>query len=197
MVTYSLGDWCEDFVGESVLYGDALKPTKPGLLVRRTSWMAEPAARPDGVATSSDDDDHASLSGSACGTAYGTAYDTACDSVCALAGAPAVAPAGAPAGAPARSLLPAPATAALLPAECVAHTTWTSRTDDTAEIVARFLRDGELIVRRTLLATPLRAYAGIGQPARVCEEVFVRAGENVAEHGGERRVRARLSRESA
>lgn len=63
--------------------------------------------------------------------------------------------------------------AGLLPARCVAHTTWTSRTDHAAEVVSRFLRHGELIVRRTLVQTPLRVHAAT--PRVVSEEVFVRA----------------------
>ena len=67
--------------------------------------------------------------------------------------------------------------AGLLPASYVAHTTWTSRTDQTAEIVSRFLRGEELVVRRVLVRTPLRAYAE--EPRVVCEEVFMRAPQEL------------------
>lgn len=73
---------------------------------------------------------------------------------------------------PEQQLLEPNVSAALLPPACVAHTTWSSRTEHTAEIVARFLRNGEMIVRRTMVRTPLRAHVDM-QPI-VCEEIFVR-----------------------
>jgi len=62
----------------------------------------------------------------------------------------------------------------LLPAECVAHTTWSSRSNDTAEVTSRFLRGGRMVVRRTMLCTPLRRYAHQADMPVVCEEVFIR-----------------------
>ena len=63
---------------------------------------------------------------------------------------------------------------ALLPPSCVAHTTWTSRESDTAEATARYLRGGEMVVRRTLFPRPLSVMAATGELPAVSEEVFVR-----------------------
>ena len=63
---------------------------------------------------------------------------------------------------------------ALLPASCVAHTTWTSRESDSAEAVARYLRGGEMVVRRTLFPRPLSVMAASGELPAVSEEVFLR-----------------------
>ena len=66
----------------------------------------------------------------------------------------------------------------LLPATCVGHTTWTTRTDAAVEVVCRYLRCGEMIVRRTWLPASGAASGSIGTAGAlhpvVCEEVFVR-----------------------
>jgi len=60
-----------------------------------------------------------------------------------------------------------------------AHTTWTSRTDHTGEVVARHLRacGTELVVRRTLLVTPVVTRKPGQKPPLVCEEVFVKLAD--------------------
>jgi len=50
------------------------------------------------------------------------------------------------------------------------HTTWTSRTNDTGEIVCRYLHDGAMIVRRT----QLKRRCGQVTALTVSEETFVR-----------------------
>ena len=62
----------------------------------------------------------------------------------------------------------------LLPPSCVAHTTFSSREFGSAEAVARYLRGGEMVVRRTYFPRPLSVMAATGELPVVSEEVFVR-----------------------
>ena len=151
-LVYPLGDWVESYLGVSTLHGAATRHTpmgtgtSDGTLVRRTAWMPRRSGllEPSLAATRS----HAP-------TSFGEDGSRSPE----YTSSPEAAPTGA---------LPPP------PALCAAHTTWTSRTDATGEIVSRFLYKGRMIVRRTQVATPSVANALAGRVPVVCQEVFVK-----------------------